>query len=268
LNLQTEHPKMVPIQDIRTRWNSTFLMLRRAKRLQPIFDEFCSEYGHPHLKIHSDEWRQIEYLLWITHPFFKFTTLLSKTKDVTIHSVFSIYNKLFDHLEASVRQLRRKKVPWKQQMLGALELAEKKLRDYYTMTDDQDLGDIYAIGTILAPRHKLQFFSTPDWDDPEKDFCAQYRRSLELRLEGYQERLASTQAPARAQLLGQTSELDDALDEALTSDTPKSKSSQHDELTEYLKEGELKRFLLFLSNLSDFRHGFNFPSPVLERSPT
>lgn len=41
-NLQTEEPKLVPIQDVRTRWNSTFLMLRRAKRLQSTFDEFCS----------------------------------------------------------------------------------------------------------------------------------------------------------------------------------------------------------------------------------
>lgn len=48
-----------------------------------------------------EEWRQIEYLLWITQPFFKFTTALSKTKDVTIHSVFGIYNKLFEHLETS-----------------------------------------------------------------------------------------------------------------------------------------------------------------------
>jgi hypothetical protein len=40
--LQTESPKLVPIQDVKTRWNSTFLMLRRAKRLQSVFDTFCS----------------------------------------------------------------------------------------------------------------------------------------------------------------------------------------------------------------------------------
>jgi hypothetical protein len=58
---------------------------------------------------------------------------------------------LFDHLEASIRQLRRKKVGWKQQMLEALESAESKLREYYGRTDDKELSDIYAYGTILAP---------------------------------------------------------------------------------------------------------------------
>lgn len=31
----------------------------------------------------QEEWRQIEYLLWITESF-KFTTTLSKTKDISI----------------------------------------------------------------------------------------------------------------------------------------------------------------------------------------
>jgi hypothetical protein len=85
-------------------------MLRRAKRLRSDLDRFCLEYEAIHLKMTSDEWRQIDYLLCITQPFFKFTTALSKTKDITIHSVFRIYNQLFSHLEGSIRQLRRKKV--------------------------------------------------------------------------------------------------------------------------------------------------------------
>lgn len=80
-------------------------MLRRAKRLQSSFDEFCSHYELPHLALNEEEWRQIDYILWITQPFFKFTTALSKIKDVTIYMVFGIYNKLFDHLEKSIRQL-------------------------------------------------------------------------------------------------------------------------------------------------------------------
>lgn len=123
LNLQSEEPRYVPIQDVHTRWNSTFLMLRRAKRLQPTFDKFCTGYGHPHLMLDQEEWRQIEYLLWITESF-KFTTTLSKTKDISIHMVFSIYNKLFDHIEISIQQLQRKKVPWKQLMLTALYAAK------------------------------------------------------------------------------------------------------------------------------------------------
>lgn len=54
----------------------------------------------------EDEWKQIDYLLLITQLFFNFTSVLSKTKDVTIHIVFSIYNQLFDYLEKSIAQLR------------------------------------------------------------------------------------------------------------------------------------------------------------------
>ena len=163
MDLQTQEPKLVPIQDVQTQWNSTYLMLQRAKWLQSTFDEYCSQYGHPDLKLDKDEWRQIDYLLSITQPFFKFMTSLSKTTEVTIHSVFAIYNTLFTHLEKSRAQLARKKVGWKRVMLSALKAAEIKLSEYYRKTDEID-SDLYAIGTILAPQNKLEFFSTKDWE--------------------------------------------------------------------------------------------------------
>lgn len=62
-SLQSELPKLVPIQDVQSHWNSTFLMLRRAKQLHSTFNEYCVEYGQPHLKLDAEEWRQIQYLL-------------------------------------------------------------------------------------------------------------------------------------------------------------------------------------------------------------
>jgi hypothetical protein len=78
-NLQTSSVKLVPIQDVRTRWNSTFLMLRRAKRLRAIFALFCAEYDCKEMLLQDEEWRQVDYLLCITEPFFDYTTQLSKT---------------------------------------------------------------------------------------------------------------------------------------------------------------------------------------------
>ncbi|EED11869.1 hypothetical protein TSTA_110490 [Talaromyces stipitatus ATCC 10500] len=99
-------------------------------------------------------------------------TLLSKSKDVTIHWVFKVYNKLFDHLEKSIRQLRRKRVAWKQVMLASLEAAKNKLSIYYKDTDNMD-----------------------DWDPEEGgiDYQAIYRQSLESSLEKYSENLAQEQ---------------------------------------------------------------------------
>jgi predicted metalloprotease with PDZ domain len=99
VKLQTKEPKLMPIQDVRTRWNSTFLMLRRARRLQSAFDTFCAEFNLTDMKMDKDEWRQVDYLLSITYPFFKFTSSLSATTDVTIHNVFGIYNTLFTHID-------------------------------------------------------------------------------------------------------------------------------------------------------------------------
>jgi hypothetical protein len=62
------------------------------------------------MRMDRDEWRQVDYLLSITYPFFKFTSSLSATTDVTIHNVFSIYNALFTHINKAKAQLARKKV--------------------------------------------------------------------------------------------------------------------------------------------------------------
>ncbi|OKO97902.1 hypothetical protein PENSUB_9828 [Penicillium subrubescens] len=208
-------------------------MLRRAKKLQPIFDTFCSEFHHTHLRVTSDKWRQIDYLICITQPFYKFTTALSKTKDVTIHTVFSIYNRLFDHLENRIRQLQRKKIGWKQQMLKALRSAESKLRDYYTITDLEGLSDIYSTGTILAPQYKLEFFQTPDWQDNKKDFAARYKQSLEDRVKHYEDSVYSSLSRAGGiQSAKPTSEIDLLLARDSRPTAPVS------ELTQYLKSGK------------------------------
>ena len=119
--LQTDNPKLTPIQDVRTRWNSTFLMLRRAKWLRNIFTQFCADYECEEILPDNKGWRQINYLLYITAPFFLYTTELSKTWEVTIYLVFKIYNALIEHLEKSIKQLQQKYIPWKKQMLDSLE---------------------------------------------------------------------------------------------------------------------------------------------------
>ncbi|KAG2000826.1 hypothetical protein GB937_010790 [Aspergillus fischeri] len=227
-NLQITEPKLVPIQDVRTRWNSTYLMLRRAKRLQSVFDGFCAQYSRHDLQLSQEEWRQIDYLLAITQPFFMFTTTLSKTKDITVHTIFGIYNKLFSHLERSMAQLARKKVNWKAVMLSALKQAKLKLSEYYSMTNDIH-DDLYAIGTILAPQNKLHFFSTKEW---EPCWRVRYRKSLEDYLVPYQQRYSDTQPISNGHSpADQISDIDMLITSA-TSFQPQ--TNAHSELTRYL----------------------------------
>ena len=132
-------------------------MLRRAKRLRAIFPSFYAEYDCEEMLLSDKEWRQIDYLLYLTEPFFEYITELSKTRDITTYLVFKVYNTLFEYLEKSMIQLKRKRVPWKKHMLESLEASRLKLDKYYLQTDNIQ-GHIYAISTILAPDNRIQFF--------------------------------------------------------------------------------------------------------------
>ncbi|KAJ5963083.1 hypothetical protein N7481_013388 [Penicillium waksmanii] len=93
-----KEPKLVPIQDAATRWKPTFFMLVRAKKPQQAFRAFCSYYDQKHFALSQEQWRQVDYLIYTLQSFHRFTTILSKSKDVTIHRVFKVYNKLFDQM--------------------------------------------------------------------------------------------------------------------------------------------------------------------------
>lgn len=192
-------------------------MLRRAKRLQTVCDEFCMQYSRHDLQLGQEEWRQVDYLLAITKPFYTFTTTLSKSKDITVHTIFGIYNNLFSHLEKSMAKLAPKKVNWKTAMLSALKQAKSKLSQYYSMTDEIP-GDLYAIGTILTPQNKLHFFSTKEW---EPCWRIRYRKSLEDFLAPYQQRYSDTKPIYNGQC--SADQISD-IDMLITSATPAQRS--------------------------------------------
>ena len=123
-------------------------------------------------------------------------------------------------------------------MLSSLEAAKEKLIKYYGMTDSIE-GDLYAIGTILAPSNKMQFFSTSDWDpDPEtgKDYRKEYRESLQSLLERYRQHVPSDMVQSDSHLMTTESELERACGRDLSKG---STGPQYDELTKYLQSGKL-----------------------------
>ena len=98
------------------------------------------------------------------------------------------------------------------------------------MTDEVD-GDLFAIGTILGPANKLQFFTGKDW---EGDWRERYHQSLQAYLEPYRQRLSDKQLLSHARSSAvQTSELD-----IIVQQPKHPRLSQHDELTQYLESGK------------------------------
>ncbi|KAG0152658.1 hypothetical protein PDIDSM_2463 [Penicillium digitatum] len=236
--LQPE-PALIPIQDVRTRWNSTFLMLNRAKKLQPFYDQYCTDHQYLYFKLDQEEWRQVEYLLLLTKPFFDFTMMLSKTKDITAHNIYSIYNKLFSHLDAAEAKLKNKGVIWKKRMLWALQTAKKKLSKYYTATEYEPYGDIYALATIFSPSKKLRYFSSTDWQG-DIDYANRYQEVLSREFDRYRKMLThDTNDPAVLETSGV------AIDENDDCDLDAACASQNQPLEELTKpdDDEIARYL-------------------------
>lgn len=155
-------------------------------------------------------------------------------------------------------------------MLASIEAAKNKLSIYYKDTDNMDC-DLYAIGTILSPQDKLQFFSTADWVPEEGgiDYRATYRQSLECCLEKYSENLAQEQQILGAPLTSTaTDEFDLACvrDESQQSQIPQ--PVQSDELTRYLDSSECLLISMEIITDSSFRHSPKCPaSNLVEISP-
>lgn len=226
-------------------------MLQRAKRLQTIFQRYCTEHQRPEFHLSKGEWRQIDYLLCITKPFYKWTVGLSKIKTTTIHNVFMVYNRLFTHFEQSQARLRRKKVPWKKAMLAALEAGREKLSVYYQLTEEAH-GSLYAIGTILAPQYKLKFFEGPDWsgqvqlNDTVSSWHDIYKSSLYGHLEEYSKHQPEREVPTTA--ISSVHYTEDEMTSLLAEDQPPPSlppkaTGWEEELKGYLNLG---RFILSL----------------------
>lgn len=216
-------------------------MLTRARKLQSCFDEYCTTNQYTQFKLNDEEWRQVEYLLLITKPFFDFTNVLSKTRDCTVHHIFSIYNRLFTHLEEAEKKLRCKRVHWKKSMLRALQLAQKKLSKYYSGTDDSAYGTTCALATILYPSKKLRYFDNEDWRGGDIDFMKQYQDAFRNEFITYQK-----QAQREAHQPDTSEKIDDIEDEelAMLCDSQQTTlptdefDGRQDEVTRYLSKGE------------------------------
>jgi hypothetical protein len=225
-------------------------MLERAKKLQRVFSQYCTAHQYVQFKLDQQEWRQVEYLLLITKPFFHYTKILSKTQDITVHSIFSIYNKLFGHLEDMEELLDRKTVPWKKRMLQALKAAKTKLSKYYKATDTESFGTVYAIATILCPSKKLRFFEGDDWKGTNEKgeeirWMSIYRDILQREFDRYQQRIAPRNEPSQVQVSPESDE--EELDLIMDSQTALQAEvdQPEDEITRYLSKG-LYNFLPYI----------------------
>lgn len=175
-------------RDVKTRWDSTYLMLRRLHRLKKAVNQYATVHD-PQNKLRPDEWRMVEYLISITHPFCIFTHTIGQSKTSTVNVVFHVYNTLFNHLEKIEDILTRKTQSWKKLLLFGVQAALAKLRKYYTATEGLH-GQIFGEAVLLTPSDKQKFFRTQEWahEDSSQSYEEQYWEKLRRRWTEYKDR--------------------------------------------------------------------------------
>jgi len=155
---------VLPIMDVKTRWNSTLELLECTYPLREFTREWLqnpkySEYRT--LFTTQDEWTIVKYVMEALRPFRYWTLWMSKRHTVTLHHVITVYNDMFHHMDGVMRALAKKKTQWKDNLFFMVKLARQELSKYYPEVTPTT-GMILISAHILDPFRKLRSFRK--WD--------------------------------------------------------------------------------------------------------
>ena len=164
---------LVPILDVRVRWNSTHKMIQRALHLRPALERLLaidnsqkfSKARIPLTLSHSD-WKTLERLEKILCLFVDATEFASGASYPTLSSQLPYYQYLQNSLHELIEKEREREnniepdtAAYK--IWAAADDAYRKLNQYWVKTDS-NTGQVIA--TILDPRMKLQLFRNLEWE--------------------------------------------------------------------------------------------------------
>lgn len=130
------------VEDVATRWNSTFAMLERAMLLKDAIEK--AQLDMKELKfIRRVNWFQLADTVSFLGPFNELTEKLSADKTPTLPFVMAVYPKLLKHL---------RETEWEDEIIREAAAAFKvKLEEYEGFLDQP----IPVMATVLDPRFKL-----------------------------------------------------------------------------------------------------------------
>ncbi len=153
------------IQDVNTRWNNTFLMMKRAFALKMNVTNWLNrEFSNSDQKRRTRdifkklmmievEWKKIKYMMNLLRSFYQWTQKIDQSRDFIIQLAFTAYNSLFDHLENQKRKCVIANVSWSKNLKTTIYLTRNKLFIYYERIDEKR-ETLYNLETILNSTQK------------------------------------------------------------------------------------------------------------------
>lgn len=142
---------LFPVQDVATRWNSTYLMLERGLALKRSIQIYTANHDIPILS--ANEWNLLEKLLRVLQPFFEITKQVS--------SELSSLGDVIPHVVALDRYLS------KQGNDSGVQTTKTELRKALhrrLLSSNLDHLDVkneknYVLTTVVDPRYKFRFLN-------------------------------------------------------------------------------------------------------------
>jgi len=162
------------ILDVKTRWNSTFLMLQRALELRgPLGDVATLDRDLRAYHLTDEEWSMLETVCNLLSVFKQATDFLSGSTYPTLTAAILVYNYLMDDLEGFMEAHGESAV-----LVEAAKAAWGKLSTYYSKSD----AGVYAVATVIDPRLKLDYHRRNEWED---EYIEAARADLERAFRTY-----------------------------------------------------------------------------------
>jgi hypothetical protein len=111
-------------------------------------------------------------------PFRFWTLWMLKRYTVTLHHIITVYNDIFDHMNAMMLALTKKNTQWKEELFFTVKLARQKLAKHYAEVTPT-MGILLISPHILNSFQKLRLFRK--WDmgmdinlEDETSYTTQY----------------------------------------------------------------------------------------------
>ena len=156
------------INDVPTRWNSTYIMISRLLEVRVELSQVLQELSWDNLP--NSEWRQLDNLHLLLEPFAKYTAITSGETCSTLLMVIPVLTELNCHLDAVspyisyiliifgftlLSILQMKEIPGLRQLASVLQ---KELdHRFLTVLNPQFTGfnPLYVMATALDPRYSI-----------------------------------------------------------------------------------------------------------------